>query len=59
MEAAETPWLDVGITDVATYVCVTFRIGPFEELNAAIAASIEEQEALTVQIGSVTQSKNT
>lgn len=46
-----------GITDVATYVASALPVEPIEDLNAAIAASITEQEALTVQIGSVTQSK--
>ncbi|MCD9551540.1 AAA family ATPase [Photobacterium carnosum] len=46
-----------GITDVVTYVASELPIESIEELNIAIAASIAEQESLTVQIGSVTQSK--
>ncbi|WP_157936311.1 AAA family ATPase [Vibrio cyclitrophicus] len=57
LRAAKTTLEASGITDVATYVASALPVEPIEELNAAIAASIEEQEALTVQIGSVTQSK--
>lgn len=46
-----------GITDVATYVDSELPTESIEELKIAIAASIAEQESLTVQIGSVTQSK--
>ncbi|MBE8572576.1 AAA family ATPase, partial [Vibrio sp. OPT46] len=46
-----------GITDVITYVASELPTESIEELNVAIAASIAEQESLTVQIGSVTQSK--
>ncbi|MGI2025248.1 AAA family ATPase [Shewanella glacialipiscicola] len=46
-----------GITDAATYVASELPTESIEELNVAIAASIAEQESLTVQIGSVTQSK--
>ena len=46
-----------GITDTAIYVASELPTESIEELNVAIAASIAEQESLTVQIGSVTQSK--
>ena len=46
-----------GITDVATYVASQLPAESIEELNTDIATSIAEQESLTVQIGSVTQSK--
>lgn len=46
-----------GITDVATFVASELPTESIEELNIAIAASIAEQESLTVQISSVTQSK--
>ncbi|CAK4067621.1 hypothetical protein VDT1_0663 [Vibrio sp. 16] len=46
-----------GITDVETYVASELPTESIEELNVAITASIAEQESLTVQIGSVTQSK--
>lgn len=57
LRTAKTTLEASGITDVATYVASALPVESIEELNAAIAASIEEQEALTVQIGSVTQSK--
>jgi wobble nucleotide-excising tRNase len=46
-----------GITNVATYVESELPSETIEELNAAIAESIGEQESLTMQIGSVSQSK--
>ncbi|PNG62859.1 hypothetical protein CRN61_09175 [Vibrio vulnificus] len=46
-----------GINDVAAYVASELPTESIEELNVAIAASIAKQESLTVQIGSVTQSK--
>lgn len=45
------------ITDAATYVASELPTESIEELNVAISASITEQESLTIQIGSVTQSK--
>ncbi|WP_180961411.1 AAA family ATPase [Pseudoalteromonas sp. MelDa3] len=45
------------VTDVATYVASQLPTESIEELNTAIDTSIAEQESLTVQIGSVTQSK--
>ncbi|MCF9169973.1 AAA family ATPase [Vibrio parahaemolyticus] len=57
LKTAKTSLETSGIADVATYVVSELPLETIEELNAAIDASITEQESLTVQIGNVTQSK--
>jgi wobble nucleotide-excising tRNase len=54
---AKTALESSGIVDVATYVAFELPTETVEELDTAIVASFLEQEALTIQIGSVTQSK--
>ncbi|BCM75673.1 hypothetical protein KAM329D_44380 [Aeromonas caviae] len=57
LRTAKTALESSGITDVATYVSSELPTESIEELDIAIAASIAEQDSLTVQLGSVTQSK--
>lgn len=57
LKNAKTELETSGITDVVAFVVSTLPSETIEELDAAIAASIAEQESLTIQIGSVTQSK--
>ena len=57
LRAAKTALEASGIADIATYVASELPTESIEGLNIAIAESIAEQESLTVQIGSVTESK--
>lgn len=57
LRAAKNALEASGIADIATYVASELPTESIEELNIAIAESIAEQESLTVQIGSVTESK--
>ena len=57
LRAAKTALEASGIADVATYVASELPTESIEELNIAITESIAEQELLTVQIGSFTESK--